>query len=448
MGVNYRKDTQQFLADSKTIYEVPMIANKNGDIVTTENPFPVTITQSIGYSARSTTNDAFGRLRTSSAFTLFDSSHRYQENGKWSEALTGSGSSSHNADESCIEMDVTNASGDKVVRETKRVFSYQPGKSLLVLNTFVFNAPKDYLRQRVGYFGVNDGVYLEQENSSIYVVKRSSVTGSPVNTRVLQQNWNIDVMDGSGSTSNPSGYTLDLTKAQILWSDFEWLGVGSVRVGFVINGQFIPVHIFHHANEVTTTYMTTATLPIRYEITNTDDTGSSSTLKQICSSVMSEGGYTQTSISRSVSTALTGKNISDTADTPLISIRLRSGRTDGVVVPNFADFYGLQAAAFQYKVYLNVTSLTGASWVTAGSDSNIEYDLSATALSGGKKIMEGVFVGSNKGGASRVDFSHLNHQLQLTRSLGSSTGDIFTVAIRATTNNDDAVGALNWQEHS
>ena len=193
--------------------------------------------------------------------------------------------------------------------------------------------------------------------------------------------------------------------------------------------------------------MTTATLPIRYEITNTDDTGSSSTLKQICSSVMSEGGYTQTSISRSVSTALTGKKISDTVDTPLISIRLRSGRTDGVVIPKSADFYGLQGAAFAYKIYRN-NSLTGASWVSVGTDSNVEYDLSATALTGGQKIMDGVFVGDNKGGASKISFGDMNSQLQLTRSLGNSAGDIFTVAIRATTNNDDAVGSLNWQEHS
>jgi hypothetical protein len=446
---NFRKDTQVFgpLGHDRTVFEVPMIANKNGEVVTTENPFPVTITQSIGYSNRSTSNDAFGRLRVSNPHTLFDSSLRYGDNTeKWSESETdnsGNSGSAHNANEGLIDVTVGESSGDSIIRETKRVFSYQPGKSLLVLNTFVMNEPKAYLRQRVGYFGAENGVYLEQENSSIYIVKRSKVSGSIVNTRVNKSNWNIDALDGDGV----SGYTLDLTKAQILWSDFEWLGVGSVRVGFVINGQFIPVHIFHHANEVTTTYMTTATLPIRYEITNTDDTGSSSTLKQICSSVMSEGGYTQTSISRSVSTALTGKNISDTADTPLISIRLRSGRTDGVVIPKSADFYGLQGAAFAYRVYRNNT-LTGASFVSAGSDSNVEYDLSATALSGGNKIMEGVFVGDNKGGASKISFEDMNSQLQLTRSLGSSTGDIFTIAIRATTNNDDAVGALNWQEHS
>src|SRR6056300_45551 len=446
---NFRKDTQVFGPNGhdRTVFEVPMIANKNGEVVTTENPFPVTITQAIGYSNRSTSNDAFGRLRVSNPFTLFDSSLRYGDNTeKWSESETdnsGNSGSAHNANEGLMDLTVGESSGDSIIRETKRVFSYQPGKSLLVLNTFVMNAPKAYLRQRIGYFGAENGVYLEQDNSSIYIVKRSKVSGSIVNTRVNQTNWNIDNLLGDGV----SGYTLDLTKAQILWSDFEWLGVGSVRVGFVINGQFIPVHIFHHANDVTTTYMTTATLPIRYEITNTDDTGSSSTLKQICSSVMSEGGFSPTSISRSVSTALTGKNISDTADTPLISIRLRSGRTDGVVVPKFADFYGLQQAAFAYRIYRNNT-LTGASWVTASSDSNVEYDLSATALTGGQKIMEGVFVGDNKGGASKIDFTGFDNTLQLTRSLGNSTGDIFTVAIRATTNNDDAVGALNWQEHN
>ena len=55
---NFRKDTQVFgpYNNDRTVFEVPMIANKNGEVVTTENPFPVTITQSIGYSNRSTSN--------------------------------------------------------------------------------------------------------------------------------------------------------------------------------------------------------------------------------------------------------------------------------------------------------------------------------------------------------------------------------------------------------
>jgi hypothetical protein len=448
---NFRKDTQTFgpTGHDRTVFEVPMIANKNGEVVTKENPFPVTFSQSIGPSAgTSTTNDAFGRLRVSEPFTLFDSSFRYYDNTeKWSTSETdnsGNSSYTHNANEGLMDLTVGSSSGDSIIRETKRIFSYQPGKSLLVLNTFCMNSPKTYLRQRVGYFGTDNGFYLEQENSNVYIVKRSKVTGSVINTRVIQGNWNIDTLDGSGVSS----YTLDLTKSQILWMDFEWLGVGSVRVGFVINGQFIPVHVFHHANLISTTYMTTATLPLRCEITNTDATSSSSTLKQICSSVMSEGGYNTVSISRSVSTDITGKNISNTSDTPLISIRLKSGRTDGVVIPKAANFYGLQQAAFQYKIYNNVTSLTNASWTSLGNDSLIEYDLSATALTGGNLMMQGIFVGSVTGSAQSIDFSQYDHSLQLGRSLGSATGDIFTIAIKATSNNDDAVGSLNWQEHN
>ena len=39
----FRKDTQTFLDQSKTIYEVPMIATKDGNIVGTSNPLPVTL---------------------------------------------------------------------------------------------------------------------------------------------------------------------------------------------------------------------------------------------------------------------------------------------------------------------------------------------------------------------------------------------------------------------
>ena len=144
--------------------------------------------------------------------------------------------------------------------------------------TFVMNTSKTNLRQRVGYFGSNNGFFLEQNGTTIQFVKRSSVTGSVVDTPITQSNWNIDKLDGTG----PSLLTLDLTSPQILFIDLEWLGVGSVRMGFVINGQFIHCHTFHHANSNTApkgAYMQTACLPIRQEIENTAATASNSTLK-------------------------------------------------------------------------------------------------------------------------------------------------------------------------
>lgn len=388
--------------------------------------------------------DAFGRMRVSNPFTLFDSSLRYYDRTeKWSTAVTGAGTSTYLVNESSLAMTVS-GNGDQVVRETKLVFSYQPGKSLLVLNTFVFNQPKTGLRQRVGYFGSQNGIYLEVDGTDINLVIRKYTNGSVDSTteKIPRSQWNGDRLDGTTGTNNLSGVTLDLTKAQIFWTDIEWLGVGSVRAGFVINGQFIVSHIFHHANILDKVYMTTASLPCRYELTSTGSTG---TIRQICSSVISEGGYVNRSVTRAVGTALTGKNLSNTAYIPLVCIRLKSTRLDSVVVPTKFDLYGLQLAAFGYRVILNPT-LTGASWVSADSDSAIEYDISASALSGGTVLDQGIFVGSNKGGAASVSSSEVDFSQQLGRTL-AGVSDIWCIAAIATTNNDDAVASVSWQEH-
>ena len=447
---NFRKDTQVFgpLGHDRTVFEVPMIANKNGEVVTTENPFPVTITQSIGYSARSTTNDAFGRLRVSNAFTLFDSNHRYSENSKWSSSTTGSSvvSVSHNSNESTIDMQVGTQSGDKIVRETKRVFTYQPGKSLLVLNTFCLSEPKTYLRQRVGYYGENDGIYLEQENNSIYIVKRSSITGSPVNTRVLQQNWNIDALDGDGV----SGYTLDLTKSQILWSDFEWLGVGTVRVGFVINGQFIPIHAFHHANQpgVTTTYMRTASLPIRYEIENTDATASSSTMKQICSSIISEGGFDKVAQEKFARRTAVKGSIGTTF-LPLVSFRLKSARLDSVVIPSTVNFMGIAATGTSdYEVVLvrNGTLGGSPSWNTSDFE-NVEYDVAATSITipAGSIVKQFFATSTNQAQTQVSDTGEYNKDLQLGRTL-AGVSDVYTLCCRTLSGTNSAIGGLGFYD--
>ena len=83
--------------------------------------------------------DAFGRLRVSNPLTIFDSKNVMSKNDLFDEDLTGSGTVTYTANKSTVNLNVTTASGDKVIRQSKRVMSYQPGKSLLILNTFVMN---------------------------------------------------------------------------------------------------------------------------------------------------------------------------------------------------------------------------------------------------------------------------------------------------------------------
>ena len=388
--------------------------------------------------------DAFGRLRVSNPFTLFDGGLRYRDDPfKWNQLDTGAATSVFLPNESTMLMTVS-GNGDSAVRQSKQVFSYQPGKSLLTMATFVMNTPTVGLRQRVGLFGAQNGVYFEVDGTDINLVIRKYTSGTVDDTteKIAKSAWNGDRMDGQGGQHNISGVTLDVTKAQIFWSDVEWLGVGSVRCGFVINGQFIVCHIFHHANILSKVYMTTASLPVRYELTST---GAAGTMRAICSTVISEGGYSNRSQSRAIGTALTGKNLSQTDYRPLVCIRMKSANIDSIVVPTKFDLYGLQQAAFSYRIILNPT-LTDASWTSAGDNSSVEYDLSATALSGGTVIDQGIFVGSNKGGTASVSGNDVDFSQQLGRTIAGAS-DIWCLAAIATTNNDDAVGVVTWQEH-
>jgi hypothetical protein len=389
--------------------------------------------------------DAFGRLRVSEPFTLFDSSHRFADNGLWSTGTATGGTATFNAAQGLIDLDVTTSSGSEVVRETTKVFSYQPGKSLLVLSTFVMSPAKANLRQRIGYYGANNGYYLEQNGTTVSFVERSFVTGAVVNTPVTQASWNVDPMDGSG----PSGITLDLTKAQILFMDLEWLGVGTVRIGFVVNGNFYVCHKFHHANIIASTYITTASLPLRYEITNTGATISASTLKQICSAVLSEGGYELNGLQQAIGIPIQSPRTLGTAGTfyPVISLRLKSTRLDGIIILTALSIMPMSTAKFNWQVVASGTT-TGGTWTSAGVNSSVEYNITGTSFTGGRILASGFFSESNQA-ASQVDIlKEALFKFQLERNGLISTPFELTLVIASNSGSDTVVASMDWEEIS
>lgn len=390
-----------------------------------------------------TGTDAFGRLRTSNPLTLFDSSHRYADNNLWAEDTTGTASSTFQADEGVVDLDVGTASGDEVLRETVKVFAYQPGKSLLVMNTFVLEPAKANLRQRVGYFGADNGMFLEQDSTTTSFVERSLVTGTSTDTKVAQSSWNIDPMDGTG----PSNLTLDLSKAQIMWMDIEWLGLGTVRMGFVIDGVFVHCHSFHHANLVTTTYITTASLPLRYELTNTGTTASASTLKQICSTVISEGGYELRGRQQAVGTPITDTYNLASAGTyyPIVSIRLKSARLDAIVILTALSILPTENGDFNWRVVAG-GSTTAGSWVSAGANSSVEYNLTGTATSGGRVLASGFVKSSNTVGSAVDILKEALFKFQLERNTFTSTAEELSLVMASNGNNDEVYGSLDWEE--
>ena len=314
-----------------------------------------------------------------------------------------------------------------------------------MLATFVMDGSNSAnLTQRVGYFNTQNGVFFQKVDGTFSFVLRSYVTGSASDARTVNQaDWNGDKLDGTG----PSGLTLDPSKAQILWMDFEWLGVGSVRCGFVINGVFYLCHTFNNANLISNVYMTTAVLPVRYEITSTSAVAAY--LKQICSTVISEGGYEQASIEHVARRTTVLGTINTAANfIPVVSIRLSSTALGAVVIPTGVKFQPTTLQNYEIALIKNPT-LTGASWTAVSSDPNVEYDVTATAISAAGTIVQTGYIANSGGGGqtATVTPTGYNWDLQLGASQ-AGVSDIYTLGVRtisgATTG--DGVGALSFYD--
>lgn len=395
-------------------------------------------------------SDAFGRLRVSEPYTLFETQARYFDHQQFASNITGTGNVVYVQNQSSYQLNVGSASGDSVLRETLKAFPYQPGKSQLTLNTFCFNTPKTNLRQRVGLFDINDGVFFENDGTYNYMVIRSASTG--VEERVRQDAWNVDTLNGTGGTSNPSGYTLYPDRTQIMFADVEWLGVGSVRVGFVINGSYEICHIFHHANQSgnTKVYMTSATLPIRYEITNTGSTSGASMMTQICSTVISEGGF-QLSGSGNPRAAshLLGSPVrlpNDQSFKPVISIRLKNTNLNAVVIPINYSLIPAAQAIFQYRIYKKAIT-SGGTWVSSAADSSVEYNLTPTALVSGD-IAEQTFLNSTNQSSSAPTQVKFTFDYQLERQPFTNVAYEYTIMMATIGTNQDVYASIEWQEIS
>ena len=392
--------------------------------------------------------DAFGRLRVSNPLTLFDSSHRYKDNGLWATSTASGGAAVFSANEGLVNLNVNTTSGSQVLRETFKVISYQPGKSLLIYNTFVMAPAQTNLRQRVGYFGADNGLYLQLNNTTLSFVKRSLVTGVIDESVVNQSAWNVDKMDGTG----PSGLVLDITKAQILFMDIEWLGEGTVRLGFVIDGNFILCHRFNHANLITSTYITTASLPLRYEITNTGVTAIPSTLKQVCSTALSEGGYELRGAQQAVGTPITTPKTFAVAGTyyPMVGIRVKATALDAIVITTAVSLLGIgNGKNYAWRV-VNGAIITGGAWVSAGVDSSVEYNLTGASVSGGRILAQGYVNSSNQGSPSINILKEALFASQLERNTftGTALEIVIEMAIDTTGGNLGAYASIDWEEVS
>jgi hypothetical protein len=410
--------------------------------VISPNPLPVSGSFSFQYPEGAL--DAFARQRMSQPVTIFDSKLVGDNRPRLydDQEVSGSGTlSTYNINSSSVTLSVSATTAGKRIRQTFRRFNYQPGKSQLIILTGILSTPTTGNSKKIGIGTNENGLFFDSTDSTIGVNIRSFSTGAAVTNRAVQSTWNLDKMNGTGA----SGIDLDFSKTQIFFFDFQWLGVGSVRFGFFVDGVPIYCHVFHHANIETEAYMTSPNLPIRYEIEN-DGTGSADSMMQICSTVISEGGYRNTGYPINISRDGTAMQTGNNSDLHvLLAFRLKSGFLGSTV--QIKDYSIICTSTSAYEYYWIVDPIiTGVplNFINL-SNSSIEYDGSTTdtttVTNGTGIIIEGgVGYQGNQGGVT-------SDEIKSYFAPGSNIGEIpqiIVLAVRRVTGaNESFYGAAN-----
>lgn len=425
------------------------------DFVALFNNLALFKTADIGSLASGSTNvahDAFGRQRISEPFTLGDYKHTYGIEDVFLNKLNGDGDITTNVNRSSVTLSAT-ASGSYAIHQTKMYHHYMPGKSQMILSSFVFGTPVSGSTKRTGYFDDYNGIFLEQDaTGSLQFVIRSATngTGSITETRVKQDDWNVNtLLDGV--------VTFDPTKTQLFYVDFQWLAVGRVRCGFVFKGVTVICHVFDHTNVLNVAYMQNPNLPVRCEIINSVNTGTASSMEQICSTVASEGGYSEAGKAYSVSNE-TFRSLSSGSTLPVLAIRLKNSING---LPNRAFIRIQEAAVFtdQQTVRYYLTKLpsgslltTGSAWTSTDTNSVVEYNTSATAHTDGKILLTG-FVGANSLNINQANplvqnqSGVSNKQNFIAQNYGSTDSELYVlVAKNMTANATNIGGSMLWSE--
>ena len=373
--------------------------------------------------------DAFARQRVSEPYTLFDSTMRYDKRPDiWNETIAGSATSEHNIYQSSVLMNTTAASGDSILRRTRRRFPYQPGKSLLSIQSFAGAVPASGLIQEVGLFDDSNGIILRASGTTLQFVVRGKYSGSVTENVVNQNQWNMDTAPW-----------LDFSKANIFTTDLEWLGAGRVRCGFILDGEYYYCHEFLHANNIEQVYMTSAVLPQTYRIANVATTASGATFAHICSTVASEGGYEPYGEVHAISPSI-GNIVNTSGERIVAGIRMASGRTDNVVIPVKVDLVTEDNTTIQWRLRRNPTT-SGITWLASENGrGNVETTSAGTIVSGGTTVNAGLYFS-----AGSVE---INVQDGLSLSLGVNASNVSDELFLTVTSsgNAKATGMLGWIE--
>lgn len=383
--------------------------------------------------------DAFGRQRVSNTGQRFDVEFIYDKQVDIMDEYTvGDATVTHDANARDLTLAVGSDTDGDIASMDSYPIPYTAGNSQLIDIT-----------------GVLDYANLGNGNAELFF--RTKISGTVVTTTYDQSTW-------ENCTTG-----INWNYSHILAMDFQSLKVGRIRFFLVQNGAPVKLLEITNDNKRNTGYWQLPSLPVSWSIYN-DDTytymemgygdsengigirykvakNASATMKAICATVKSEGGADLVDLpgfSRAVDTGVTAKTVSTTL-IPILSIRAdatyKTLTNHSLVVPT--ELYGSTNNPIRF-VLIQGGSLTGASWTDVDtSDSSVEYDVTASAISGGVVLGAEYFSttkNTSASGKSLLDRALLWYRTQTDQNI------LTIAAVKTGATNASVLAGFKWKE--
>ena len=440
---NWNSANGAFFPSGTSVHETSLAVDKFGDPIDRKNAYGKSVITIDDDTVQHTSRNR-RKISTNETF-IFNQFTGGDDRDLWDEDTTLGGLSTFDQYQGGMVLSVSNTAGSEIVRETKTTIKYIPGRQNEIAGSIKLNNPQEGIRRRVGVFSANNGFYFEDDGGNYSVVIRRGTANGNVEERIGRDDWNVDKLDGNG----PSGLTANAEAVQMFTFEYEWFGAGQVEFNWIIDNNKFPIHQFNTGNIKPVSWCNTPNLPYRLELTNVTGANGTHEMTQGGFSVSAEGsGLGAAGRRRNALSPITGRSLGSSANVfkPVLSVRLKE---DPQFINAVVELLEFQAATLDntdiFYLILRDPSLTGASFVSTGPYSPVEYDISATGItSNGTIVTSGFIVGTNQG--TQVLLTGPGISTQIPRKNMGANSEIVTVAIAAVGANKSAFASIDWLE--
>ena len=339
-------------------------------------------------------------------------------------------------------LNTSATTGSSAVLESIKKITFRAGQGHLARFACLFTGTPTVATAYLG-IGVgdaSDGYGFLRDSSGFNISYRTNT----VQTNILQTAWNVDRLDGSLGSLNPSGMTLDITKGnsyQIAYGS----GFGTINfsVESDVSGDYVLVHTLALANTLIVPSAYNPTLAMRAEAGNgagTDDL----TISVASMSAFVEGLDTPTGPQNAVDGSISGNTTNN--EEPILSVRGRAtfgGKTNKVdALIKFISLNNDANGAGTFRLRREATFTGAPTFVDVGTNTSV---IETTALAGGANgamtTGTGTLVWAGQVGKDKGD----NLPVE-SLDLRILPGELLTLTIELVSGSGNIAAAIVWQE--